>query len=72
MFCLCLANGGVHSAVNDTTEKIAPAGAINQIGKCLARIIHAFAEADKDATIFMAKWDIKDGFWRIDCAAGEE
>jgi hypothetical protein len=22
--------------------------------------------------MFMAKWDIKDGFWRMDCADGEE
>ncbi len=58
--------------MNDTTEKTAPAGAIDQIGKCLLRIIHTFAEADDDAKIFMAKWDIKDGFWRMDCAAGEE
>jgi hypothetical protein len=58
--------------VNDTTEKTAPAGTIDQIGKCLSCIIHAFAEADDAAKIFMAKWDIKDGFWRMDCAAGEE
>jgi hypothetical protein len=58
LFRLRLANGGVRSAVNNT---------INQIGKCLARIIHAFAEAEEDAKIFMAKWDIKDGFWRMDC-----
>jgi hypothetical protein len=51
---------------------MAPAGAIDQIGKCLSRIIHAFAEADDTAKIFMAKWDIKDGFWQMDCAAGEE
>ena len=36
------------------------------------RVIHAFAEADPKANIFMAKWDIKDGFWRMDCAEGEE
>jgi hypothetical protein len=71
-FYLRLANSGVRSAVNNTTKKTAPAGAINQIGKCLACIIHAFAEADKGAKIFMAKWDIKDGFWRMDRAAGEE
>jgi hypothetical protein len=29
--------------------------------------IHAFAEADKMAKIFIAKWDIKDGFWCLDC-----
>jgi hypothetical protein len=58
--------------VNDTTKKTASAGTINQIGKCLSHVIHAFADADNDAKIFMAKWDIKDGFWRMDCAAGEE
>jgi hypothetical protein len=70
-FRLRLANSGVRSAVNDTTKKTAPAGALNQIGECLACIIHAFAEADEGAKIFMAKWDIKDGFWRMGCAAGE-
>ena len=53
-------------------EKTAPAGAIDQIGECLTRIIHAFAETDPNAKVFMAKWDIKDGFWRMDCAEGEE
>ncbi len=36
------------------------------------RIIHAFAQADDNAKIFGAKWDIQDGFWRMDCAKGEE
>ena len=63
-FRLRLKNGGVLAAVNDTTVKSAPKGAINQLGECLSRIIHAFAEADDDAKIFMAKWDTKDGFWR--------
>ena len=59
-----LKNGGVHTSVKDTTEKTAPAGTIDQIGKeCLSCIIHAFAEAGNDAKIFKAKWDIKNGFW---------
>jgi hypothetical protein len=41
---------------------LAPKGALDQLGYALSRIIHAFAEADDDAKIFMAKWDIKDGF----------
>jgi hypothetical protein len=45
---------------------------IDQIGECLSRIVHAFAEASEDAKIFMAKWDIKDGFWRMDCRKGKE
>jgi hypothetical protein len=71
-FQLRLQKGGYWAAVNKTIEKTAPAGAIDQIGLCLARIIHAFAEAEDDAKIFMAKWDIKDGFWQMDCAAGDE
>ena len=58
--------------MNDTTKKTATSGAIDQIGECLSRIIHAFAETDDASKIFMAKWDIKDGFWQMDCAAGEE
>ncbi len=59
-------------AVNDMTEKNAPKGAIDQIGKCLFRIIHEFAELDTNTKVFMAKWDIKDGFWHMDCAEEEE
>ena len=59
-------------SVNSTTTKTAPQGAITQLGHSLSRIIHAFASAPPDATIFMVKWDIKDGFWRLDCEEGEE
>ena len=59
-------------SVNESTVKTAPAGAIDQLGHSLSRIIHSFAQADESAKIFMAKWDIKDGFWRLDCEAGEE
>jgi hypothetical protein len=59
-FRLRLANGGVRAAVNDTTEKNAPKGAIDQIGECLSRIIHAFVETEPMAKVFMAKWDIKE------------
>ena len=59
-------------SVNSNTTKTAPRAAIAQLGHSLSRIIHAFASASNDEKIFMAKWDIKDGFWRLDCAAGEE
>ncbi len=51
--------------VNDTTVKMAPQGALDQLVHTLSlsRIIHAFAKAKEDAKIFMAKWDVKDGFW---------
>jgi hypothetical protein len=64
--------GGVLASDTDTTEKTTPKWAIDQIGDCLLQIMHAFAEADETAKIFMAKWDIKDGFWHLDCAKGEE
>jgi hypothetical protein len=60
-------------SVNSSTTKTAPKAAIDQIGHVLPRIIHAFASVKEDeAKIFMAKWDIKDGFWRLDCEVGEE
>jgi hypothetical protein len=71
-FWLQLKNGGFLKSVNDTTVKAAPKGALDQLGHALSRIIHTFAEANDDAKIFMAKWDIKDGFWRMACKAGEE
>jgi hypothetical protein len=71
-FQLRLKNDNILNSVNDTTIKSAPKGALNQLGHTLSRIIHAFVEADDDAKIFMTKWDIKDGFWRMDCEVGEE
>ena len=62
----------VLKSVNESTTKTAPRGAIDQLGHSLSRIIHAFAEVDDNVKVFMAKWDIKDGFWRLDCEEGEE
>ena len=72
VFACRLTSGQVRPSVNKTTTKTAPHGAVDQLGHALQRIIHAFAEADEDAKIFMEKWDIKDGFWRLDCEQGEE
>ncbi len=71
-FSLRLRDGATLPSVNDSTTKTAPSGAINQLGHSLQRIIHAFAEADKSNKIFMAKWDIKDGFWRLKVQVGDE
>jgi hypothetical protein len=71
-FKLRLKDGTHLPSVNETTTLEAPAAAIDQMGHALQRIIHAFAETDEDAKIFMAKYDIKDGFWRLDCQEGEE
>jgi hypothetical protein len=45
---------------------------VDQIGHTLQRIIHAFGESTEEDKIFMAKYDIKDGFWRMECREGEE
>jgi hypothetical protein len=70
-FSLRLSIGSVRQSVNDTTTKIAPRHAISQLGHSLQWIIHAFAEVE-DNELFMAKWNIKDGFWRLDGQDGEE
>jgi hypothetical protein len=72
LFHLRLKQGGIVPLVNATTIKTAPKGAIDQLGHSLTRIIHAFVEAKEDAHIFMAKWDIKDRFWRLDAEDGAE
>ena len=71
-FALRLDDGGTVPSVNDTTQKLASQGAIGQLGHSLKRITHAFAEAADEAVILMAKWDIQDGFWRLNCREGEE
>ena len=72
-FALRLANGDTVPSVNQTSVKTAPRGVINQMGQALTRLIHAFfAAAGGDEKVSKAKWDIKDGFWRLDCEEGEE
>ena len=52
--------------------KISPQGSIDQLGHSFMRMIHAFVHADEDINIFIARWEIKDGFWRLNCVLGEE
>ena len=58
--------------MNENSKKKSPVGAIDQIGHVVLRLIHIFAEAPDGAKIFQSKWDIKDGFWRLDCKEVEE
>lgn len=71
-FSLKLETGASIPAVNETTVKTAPQASIDQLGQSLTRIIHAFAETTANDKVFMAKWDVKDGFWRLMCQEGEE
>ncbi len=56
------ANGGILAAVNDTMEKSAPKGAIDQIRECLLCIIYVFAKADGNAKIFYNEMGHKEWF----------
>jgi hypothetical protein len=59
-FRLRLKNSGFLESANDSTVKMAPKEALDQLGHALSRIIRAFVEAKEDAKTFMAKRDIKD------------
>ena len=67
LFSLKLTPHGRVPSVNEKREKTDPGGAIDQIGYVILCLIHAFSEAPDREKIFQAKWDIKDGFGRLDC-----
>ena len=71
-FSLTIAGWDLPS-VNEATSETAPSEAIDQVGEVLPRIIEALATTPlSDDPILFSKLDIKDGFWRMACAAGEE
>ncbi len=49
---LRLSNGDILPLVNDTMIKMAPKGALDQLGHVLSCIIHAFAEAEDNKDVF--------------------
>ena len=58
--------GAHYKSVNDTTTKMAPKEAMDQLVKSLQRIIVKLADAQEDEKeLFFAKLDVKDGFWRM-------
>ena len=59
-------------SVNAASSKTAPQGAIDQIGQVLPQIVAALANSKPEEVVFMAKFDIKDGFWRLVCKEGEK
>ena len=54
--------GGELQSVNASSTKLAPHGAIDQIGHLLQRLTHSMATAPEGKKVYMAKWDMKDGF----------
>ena len=63
---------GAVPSVNSTSAELAPRPALDQLGHVLPRLIAAMAEADQNTPLFLAKWDIKDGFWRLMTERGSE
>jgi len=59
-------------SVNDCTVKTAPPEALDQLGHSLQRIIAALAATKDEDAVYLAKFDIKDGFWRLVCEEGAE
>jgi len=54
------------ASVNDSTTPRSNHKAMEQLGKVLWQIVTTIAQADPEkGHILMAKWDIKDGFWRL-------
>ena len=72
VFCAKAKNGELLPLVNESYVKTAPRGSIDQLVHSFMRMIYEFSQADEDMKFFMAKWDIKDSFWRLNCALGEE
>ena len=59
-------------SVNESTEKESPEGTLDQLGTVLPRLIAAVAQTADDEVVFFAKYDIKDGFWRMSVEEGAE
>eukprot|EP00978_Attheya_sp_CCMP212_P021268 scaffold61955_cov34-Attheya_sp.AAC.1 len=72
-FSLCL-YGTEITSVNDATNKDdSPTNAMGQLGQVLPRLIAKMAEASSEGgPILFVKLDIKDGYWRMVVAKGEE
>ena len=52
-------------AVNDTTTKTVPQGAMDRMVHILDHIIYAYAEVDEEDIFFSGKTDMKDGFLEV-------
>ena len=57
-------------SVNESTEKTSPNGTLDQMGTVLPRVIAAVAQTAEGEVVYFAKYDIKDGFWRLECEEG--
>ena len=60
-------------SVNKATKETVPAEVFEQVGTFMPRIVEALATAPlSEDPIHFSKLYIKDGFWTIECAVGED
>jgi hypothetical protein len=60
---LCKATNVSEASNRPPTEQL-------RIGHSLTWAINVFATTSGGEKVFMAKWDTKDSFWRLDCELG--
>jgi len=61
------------NSINGTTRPHSLHQSMDQLGKVLPCLVHQIAHADPDLNpIYFAKWDLKDGFWRLVVASAKQ
>ena len=62
----------IRQAVNDSTAQLSHPAALTQLGETMPRILNFLAHAPSEYPIYLSKYDVSDGYWRMVVAAGEE
>ena len=62
----------IQQAVNTTTASTSHPAALDFLGSAMPRILDFLAHAPSDYPVYLSKYDISDGFWRMVVAAGSE
>ena len=62
----------IQQAVNATTTTTSHPAALDFLGSSMPRILDFLAHAPSEYPVYLSKYDISDGFWRMVVAAGAE
>lgn len=62
----------IQQAVNATTQRTSHPKALDFLGSSVHRILQFLAHAPSEYPVYLSKYDISDGFWRMVVAAGCE
>lgn len=71
-FPVRVGNEIIQQAVNATTAKTSHPKALDYLGSAMPRILKFLAHAPSEYPVYLSKYDISDGFWRMVVAAGSE